>query len=388
MNIQTATNLLSCKESDLEPFSVQDPFNPNFLEGYICKIGDHRYGSLILMRVNNVDVTPQIIYCTPKLHYPFSTNDVGERNFHWKLDVAYVYNKWDGTNICAYSYADEKGNRFLTYKTRLTPVLRESKFGSFKNLWQEMIEKYDLVNGISCVLSGEYTLSFELYGYRNPILIQYDVGLETVLLFGVKQSNQQICIPQEFENQTKVPVNSIVSSIASKSDAVDFYEKLRIETKRTNTHNEDGSVVGTEGFVFYALDTEGYKMWKCKPEDIEKVHWSNGGIDRNSILTTIWNSLENEDIENVTYALISTLLQEEFTVQQIERSKERIEHAIVDVQATVAFRSKVAEIFQLGNFLVPQTDKGTVMRFMSPHFDKKKMREVYNALRAQNLLEE
>jgi hypothetical protein len=386
MNIQTAIDLLSCKENDLESFAVQDPFNPNFLEGYICKIGDYRYGSLVILRVNNVDVSPQVIYCTPKLHYPFSTDDLGERKFHWKLDVAYVYNKWDGTNVCAYSYEDDKGERCLTYKTRLTPVLRESKFGSFKNMWKEMIEKYNLISPIPCVLSGQYTLSFELYGYRNPILIQYDVGLDAVLLFGINQSNQQICIPQDFENQTNVPVNSIVHSISSKSDAIDFYEKLRIETKRTNAHNEDGSVVGTEGFVFYALDVDGYKMWKCKPEDIEKVHWANGGIDRNSILTTIWNSLENIDIENVTYDFISNLLREEFTLQQIERSKERIVHTIVDVQAAVAFRSKVMEAFQLGNFAIPQTEKGPVMRFMSTHFDKKNMREVYNALRAQNLL--
>lgn len=386
MEIQTAIDLLSCKENDLEPFDVQDPFNPNHLEGFLCRCGDSRYGALVILKVNSVEVSPQVIYCTPKLHYPFSTSDVGERNFHWKLDAAHVYNKWDGTNICAYSYQNEQGKRFITFKTRLTPVLRESAFGSFKALWGEMLNKYPKLRTVPCVLSGEYALSFELYGYRNPILIQYPVGLETVLLFGVKQCNQQISIPQDFSDQVDCPVNEKLYSIASKKDAVDIYEKMRDEAQKTNKHNEDGSVVGTEGFVFYGLDNEGYKLWKCKPADIEHVHWSNGGIDRNSIFTTVWNALENEDISNIDYEYLSKLLQEEFTIRQVERSKDRIEKCLYEVKETVDFRNKVRDIFNTGGFTVPQADKGIVMRFMSPHFDKKKMRDVYNALRAQNLL--
>ena len=69
-HLQTASELLNVKSSTLTAFNVIDIFNNNNkIEGYICHNSDHRYGALVIFSVNDVEMPPQLIYCTPKLHY-------------------------------------------------------------------------------------------------------------------------------------------------------------------------------------------------------------------------------------------------------------------------------------------------------------------------------
>ena len=93
--ITQAAQLLDVPETELQEFSVQDPYNDNKLEGYLCRRGDHRYGAVVITKVNEKEVI-QRIFATPKLHYPFTTNPHGERIFHWcnkKVKQARVYEK-------------------------------------------------------------------------------------------------------------------------------------------------------------------------------------------------------------------------------------------------------------------------------------------------------
>lgn len=388
--IAEAAKLLEVEESVLEGFDVVDPYNGNTISGFLCKQADYRYGALVICVVNSKKVPLQRILCTPKLGYPFGKNRItGERIYHWPdFNRARIYEKWDGTNILAYSYQDADEHRYVTFKTRLTPVLRASAFGDFKSMWDEMLVKYPALRCPDVVLCGIYSLSFELCGYRNPILVHYDFPLDTILIFGVAQNHGFIVPPEELEGlfkKSNVRINKRLHDLGSGEDATDLYNKMRKEANEKNKKSEDGLIIGQEGFVFYTLFDKIWSMYKCKPEDIESIHWTSDSIQFNSVLVTTWNALENVEAEELTVEFISELLKEEFSDTQIAKSVVRIHKAVEVVQSTVAFRKKVKEIYDAR----PEdaVDKRAVMRYMSQHFEKKKMRVVFTALRAMGVVE-
>ena len=111
--------------SDYREFDVEDSFNGNRLQGYISLQSTDLYGALLIETVNGESV-PQLIRCTPKMHYPFDKN--GRWNFPKAVRIE-RYEKLDGTNIFAYRYGDAEGNVYIGYKTRLLPVLGDSQIG-------------------------------------------------------------------------------------------------------------------------------------------------------------------------------------------------------------------------------------------------------------------
>jgi len=391
-----AAELLGVDPKEIEYFEAHDQYNGNYIEGFLCKRGDHRYGALVICKVNGEETALQRIYATPKLHYPFGKDKMtAERKYHWpKLRKAYVYEKFDGTNICAYSYSDASGLRYVTFKTRLTPVLRESQFGNFKGMWDEMISKYPGLRRPDAVYGGDLSLSFELYGYRNPLLIEYPIPLEAVLLFGVQQSDAQVipgsvlkargACPEAFS-----PVAQVEHSVGRREDITAVYNKLREDALKRNKKTDEGKIVGSEGFVFYVLTADStWQMFKAKSEDIEAVHWASDSIHPNSVLTTVWNALENVDVDGLTPKYVAELLAEEFSDIQIQKSMDRVKKSIATVKSVVAFRVQVAEHLKTVpcelNF---DLYRKTIMRHMSQFFDKKDMRKVFTAIRELGYVE-
>ena len=363
-----------------KPFEEVDPYNGNKLCGYIHTSNDEKYGALEITTVNDKPA-PQFIYCTPKLHYPFGTNPVGERVYNFpKFVKVKVYEKLDGTNICAYSYADAAGKRYVTFKTRLVPVLKQSKWGDFKAMWDEMLAKYPALRSPEPVLSGSYSFSYELWGLRNPHLIVYQVPLETNLLFAIRQDGT-VHIPDGFKDCTPLPVST---ECTDKEDLVQLYNNLRSEAQQKNKLLEEGNIDGTEGFVMYVLTDEGsWKQYKLKPEMVESIHWTTDSIPINIILATAWNSIESDDlnIEGVT-----RLLLEEFSEALIEKSKYKIEKAVRIVQERLALREKVVGLYNQCGLTFEKDGKAPVMRLLSVHFTKKDMKKVFSALKEANLV--
>jgi hypothetical protein len=70
------------------------------------------------------------------------------------FECAHVYEKIDGTNVLLFRYADARGERFVSYKTRLSPFLRVQPYGDFVALWTEIAAIY------------EAGVPIERYGYR------------------------------------------------------------------------------------------------------------------------------------------------------------------------------------------------------------------------------
>lgn len=381
MNKEQASQLLDVKESLLSPFDEIDPYNNNQIKGYISHQSDHRYGTLLIYEVNGKPTPHQIIYCTPKLHYPFSNGDV-ERKYHWpKFKKVHVYEKLDGTNIFAYTYCDAEGTSFTTFKTRLTACLKSGKFGDFKSMWDDVMKMYPAIQQHCTKLQkvSDFGLSFEMYGLRNPLTIKYGIPIDARLLFIVDSKTSDILPPVSLDEN--IPALKPTHVITSKKDLTEFYNQLREEAKNINMHNEDGSVTGTEGFVFYVLTEEDkWVQFKCKPEDIEEIHWVNDSIPLHSIVTTTLNAIEDYDGDILHPDFkdhIIEMLREEYTEQQIHKSHERIIKGIKQGVERLLFREKVNEVIPTIDF---NGDKGFVMRQLSKHFNRNEMCNVYNAL--------
>lgn len=392
--IQKAQKILDINEDVLEEFhDIQDPYNPqNTITGIKCRQSTHLYGALLIFEVNGHDTKPQLIYGMPKINYPFSTNDLtGERIYNWPLFVkARYYTKLDGTNIVNYSYSDHLGQRFSTFKTRLTPVLTANQFGDFKALWDDVLKVYPSLRFPKEVLDGKVALSYELYGYRNPHLIVYNVPIDTKLLCGIKQDNAAIIPPQQFPD---IPcILDIQAEAGSADDLGKLYEQLEQDaTQSTTKREEDGMLEGTEGYVLYVLtdQMDSYKKWtpfKIKGDDVKDIHWASGAITTASILTTTWNALESCTIDALNEEYVITLLKEEFNDQQIGKSEIRIGKCIAQVRENVYLRMNIQRYYDERSKDLEE-GKRHLMRYMSQFFGKKEMKKVFTVMRVLGLVE-
>jgi hypothetical protein len=395
LTLEQAAHLLGVNPDVLTGFNVPDPFNGDqTIQGFLCHQGDHRYGALIIWEVAGQETEPQVIYCTPKLGYPFTTNDVGERRYRFPQTVdVECYPKLDGTNINCFSYADASGQRFVAYKTRLTPILRESTFGPFLSLWQEMLTtKEGLKEFIEGhVKDGKVTLSFELYGYRNQHLIQYPVALDTKMLFLVDQKDARVYPPSElqtFDRNKDAHLLHCEAVLTLGKDLVAFYEEKRNEAEAKNRKvldGEDELIAGTEGYVFYVLDTDNvWHLLKCKPASVEDIHWASDSIPLSRILPTVWNSLESDP--QPTIEGVKKLLLEEFTPAVVEKSIHRVEKAVSQVRERLAWRERVRHAYLSSGMTFGIHGRAGVMRALSGVFSKQEMKKVFTALREMGIV--
>jgi hypothetical protein len=235
-------------KNQVEKFTATDPYNiQNTLQGYINKRQGQLYGSIWITHVNDKEV-PQLIYSSPKQHYPFDKE--GKWEFP-ECDCVELYEKLDGTCVISYTYRDAIGNIFLTFKTRLRPFLGEGKYGNFFALWNEMLTKYPDINEL-CNTS-EINFVFELYGKRNRILVDYDVPLETKLIFYITNQDGGICPPKNI-NLSKFHIPVLLSDTLLTSITKDGYENVQSALESNLIIDIEKQVIkGKEGVVMYFL---------------------------------------------------------------------------------------------------------------------------------------
>jgi len=364
--LQTAINILDVKENDLHEFEVEDTFNGKTLHGVISKRNDHRYGALIIFAVDGIPCAPQVIYGTPKMHYPFDKTGV----YKWpKINELQAWEKLDGSNVLSFWYRDSlKHKWYVTYKTRLSPIIKDSSFGGFKTMWLELLEDNPWIRDV-IKKNPAYNLSFELYGSRNPITIKYKEPLTTALLFGIERGTHNIHPPKALILPKEVRLPAKV--VYNKEDPTEFYNNMRASCSKANAEE-----LTTEGLVLYVNNGESWTQIKMKPEEIEKIHWSSGGIPANSIWTTCINAFE--DREEVDLPYVTELLKEDFNDQQIIKSENRIKKIFSEARAHVVLTKQVNDVWARARSygLDITEDKDATMRFMSNFFKKEDMRKV------------
>lgn len=378
-----ASELLDCNLTEFGYFKVVDNFNTqNAFEGYLCHKSDFRYGSMVIFAVNDRETEPQVVFCTPKLHYPFGRLKDEGRRYHWPSEVSklLITEKLDGTSVNSWSYNDADGNRFTTFKTRLQPVLKVSKYGDFFGLWSEILISFPELKKIPCVQSGDYSLSFELYGSRNHHLIKYDVPLCTKLLFGINQKNHKIepsiffkrYVPDEV---ILSPTSTLIGNLNSEK-LTDIYTKTRDEQEKNLVRISDEEIIGHEGSVFYVFDRneDAWRMYKNKSKSIEQLHWTSDNIPEEVIFATAQNALEDGQL-NLDYLM--RLLSEEFTSKILDKNKEHIVVLFDVFKERIEFQNKVLSFAQE---YVGDEDKRSILRWISQYFSKNEMAKVYGVL--------
>lgn len=372
MDQEKAAVVFEVKADEISEFEIEDSFNAgNVLKGYLCRRADHRYGALLITSVNG-EPTEQLIYATPKLHYPFDKNG----DYHWpKCQEIKYYEKLDGTNILAYHY-EHDGRDFVTFKTRLTPVVKDCGFGIFESMLRECLNDNPWV--MEAVSENPtMNLSFELYGSRNPITVKYGVPLAISLLFGVRRDDAAVRPPSELLLPWASLVPTVYPGGNHGGDYSAEYNAYRAAMSEWNGTGQDESFV-TEGMVMYANTGEpSWRMFKCKPEEIEKIHWSaSGSIPRIALATTALNAFENK--ENPTINDFIELLKEEYPQSMIDKAMVKIAKAWEDARAKIYITKQINEVWFLAKQkgLDVTKDKAETMRFMSQFFEKNMMRKV------------
>lgn len=395
-------------------FSEIDPFNDNFVTG-IVYTEESKYGDILIKKVNDKEVE-QYIHTTPKIYYPGDVDSMYKMKFDDQetYEDFFVFDKLDGTNICRFTYEDSYGKKFVSYKTRLTPFLKDGSHEKYYTLWNKILSKYPCINS----LSDDYAYGFELYGNINKHLIKYDVELDTRILYKISKYGNIELPPLSSDVDVKPPkyayyslcmvVNMNDRNNENKKD--DDYYSLRInqidDDEKLEIPKFDGIKniydmyveksrkrfeidKSSEGYVFYIIKGgKVIKVWKCKPEIVIK-----SDIDKNSgiqyigdldIETTCINALESVSdlsIENLKTET-KKLLSETYTELQIEVSKEFINNIVKKVFEESNMKKKIFyeyEKIKKEGFLF-STHKKEVLGKLSLLFDKKEMSFVFKIL--------
>lgn len=375
-----ACQALGVKPKTLTSFEVQDPFNPsNTLTGYLCRQGDHRYGALAITSVNG-EATRQVVWATPKLRYPFHRNG----QFHWPDDVIQVmaYEKLDGTNILQYRYYNTEGEVFTTYKTRLTPVIREGGHADFLTLWRRVLAKYPAI--ASLATTNACSVAFELYGAANPVLVQYDTPIDAAVIFGVGPQGKVYPPSCLWSRGVPRAPRFDIDTVTDTPDALEHaYKRSQSLIEAGNRFDGEGMLRGAEGAVWYVETEAGWQLFKLKPPSVEAIHWAAGGPSRAAIWTTCVNALELRD-PPLSFDQVLPLFEEEYDAEQIAAKRGAIDKALSKINQDAEIKRRVLHVYRAEG-LDLRADKTACMRALSAHFKRAEMKRVYSILSAEVL---
>ena len=325
----------------------------------------------------------QRIIATPKTSYPY------RRDRAWLLERALSISallKYDGTNICQYSYHDQAGNRFTSFKLRTRPFVPPR----FQPLLARTLARYPGVANLT-LEQGE-AMIYELYGQNNPMLIEYEVDIELRCLCRRNPATGDI----EPANPGEGEFARLDCPLAEPGQTSMWQDIHREYVRRQSRYSEslvpierDGEKVfqGHEGEMLYVRFPDGdrsepgpfTRMVKLKPPEIEEIHQASNFVPRTELEATVRNIFEAADNPDITDFVM--LLAEEWSDDQIGRSMDTAERVLADALAKRAFQDSVLEVFfehfQAEDFY---SDTRTVMRLLSEHYPKPDMQRVYGCL--------
>lgn len=279
-----AANAFGVSAKMVSPFSRKDTFNNNnIITGFICRKKGPMQGSLYITHVNGVYFEPQLIFGTPKLEYPYLDQSTRDYKDFSGCDIAILSEKLNGMNVLFYKYFDAYGNMYLTAKSKGTPFLTNTEFGNFLDLTKEVLQfegnslLEDLHPHLMHLLQEDIqSISFELFGKKEPHLVNYDVDINLVPLFVTYYDGRIRPDSTAFIDQIDLAKNSI-EEVCKAQQQLDFDTNEAYRLKNGLTIKYEYDHFETEGKVLYAMDKDGFlidrTMYKIKPKDIEEVHW-------------------------------------------------------------------------------------------------------------------
>ena len=365
--------------------NVQDPYNTdNLVTGWVQMTSGDEYGNLVIESVNE-RAAPQRIMVTPKASYPYRRDSV------WLLNAAEwirTSTKYDGTNICQFSYADADGRRFTTFKLRVRPFVS----AYFRVLLDRALRLYPKVAELT-IEPGE-AMIYELYGSHNPMLIIYKEAIELISLCRRNPDGDMEPADADDVNFTRLDCPlSLASQPSVWSNIQDEY--IRRQDKysdglRQSVQQGEKAFYGHEGEMLYARFPDGdrtmpgafTRLIKLKPPEIEAIHQALDHVPKIEAEATARNIFEVVDEPELRHLV--AMLCEDWSDKQIERSMDTIARVL---DATIERRQHEDQILAvyLQEFTEEQfrLDKGTVMRKLSTVYSAGAMQNVYTVLDAR-----
>ena len=348
------------KPKHLSQFEETTP-KGNTIQGYINHKPNKYLGSLLITNVNGEECI-QFIHSMPKIHYYNDSRDIPITE-----NIYYCFEKLDGTCLILYPLKNSKGEIIeVVPKTRGRAVADSHFIELYNKVDKKSINDYYKEN------SG--VLLFELYGILNQHdIIYYDTGVDIRLIAIVDDDGNYINNPIDYTDYTytdimkygfKLPdpvcvlyhrgtewyiesrsqkyypyLKSKILNYPTIDDAVDGLMEL-LETLNKEFFEVNGRIA-IEGVVINVITKCGYKRFlKCKPHDIMIKHTTENGIPRKSITKEVLKYFDeygstvadiyNDDPNHHTEYLYR-MLEEEYPIELIHRSKNKIEKIFMQI---------------------------------------------------------
>lgn len=152
------------------------------VRGWISTSSGFTKGSLVITEVvddGNVYETMQLVQGMPRLKYLHEEYDKIVGRFR-KWDVS-ILEKLDGTNIVFYPLNYETGIVDVVAKTRGLPAIGKN-VANGKQFYELLLETGEYEEVKELVVKYPHSCAFELYGYKNKIVIEYDFPIRLTLL--------------------------------------------------------------------------------------------------------------------------------------------------------------------------------------------------------------
>lgn len=365
-------------------FEATSPIHGIRFGGYLCRQESEKLGALALTHVDGKERL-EFIYAMPKIHYPYQLDREGVPQIAIPLpqnviDARFTV-KLDGTAIIWYGLTDTDGNVLeVIPRTRLQPILAPSRWGDWNALLNDVLPDRSGVE--RAVREQKVVLAFELWGKRNPHLIQYDVPLKLTLHTAIR--HKKIVSHRLLADfATRYGFELVESIEVAKPDTESLAAAYRRWQATMEAHNQAAGegVYVEEGAILVLSTAETATYFKCKPKDIEEIHWAQGAhISRELVQQALNKMLENAyDFDNGNIADVMTELENDFDPKEVEGERELIERVwrefVLELQKRAWLKHLVDE-----SGLNPR-DAPNLLRHLSKHYQKKEMSWVYGTVK-------
>jgi hypothetical protein len=236
------------------PFDEVDPFNGNRVCGYLLR-SRRRRGDLEITHVNG-RACPQYVHGTPRIEHLEPERALPD------FERAHVYEKVDGTNILLFRYADARGERFVSYKTRSSPFLRVQPYGDFVALWTEILARYGAA--AAALAASGHAFGFELFGSRLRILTEYETPLDARLLYALDAATGRVLDPDAVP-RAGFPMPSRWAEHPAGTSAPAIHAAIIARCEQAGLERAP-----PEGAVIYLVRDGAATLYKCKPAAVRE----------------------------------------------------------------------------------------------------------------------
>ncbi len=365
-----------------QAFNVVSPGGIPFA-GYVCRQESAKLGMLAITEMAG-ESRLEFVYAMPKIHYPYHQ----DRDGTVRVVVPVAQNvvdarftlKLDGTAVIFYPLTDKAGNVLeVIPRTRLQPVLTPSRWGDWNALLADVLPDRTPVE--EAVRAQKTTLIFELWGYRNPHLVQYDVPLKLTLHTAVRHK-KPVSYRRLLDIATRYGLElipTVETAEPNPDDLARAYRRLQAEMEARN-QAAGADVYLAEGTILMLSTVDTAVYYKCKPPSIEEIHWTaDNNVSKANIEQALYKMLENGyDFDSGAISDVHEALEVDFEPERIEMAADLIERVfqefLLELQKKAWLRQLVADAG------IEPGDTGTLMRYLSQHYPKNQMSWVYNAV--------